>query len=92
MNYRDEMIKEWPTVALFVLAFYVITITAFWDVNNNTLFRTLAQAIIITGLIGIALAYHYRGDQAKADEIVQLKKEISELRDCLTRAERSTLD
>jgi Flp pilus assembly protein TadB len=72
--------KEWPTAALFILTFYVVTITAF--VNGaamNTLFRTLAQAIVITGLIGIALAYHYRGDALKNDEIDRLRRENAEL-------------
>ena len=81
MNYRDEMIKEWPTVALFLLAFYVVTLLAFIPrLGQDTLYRTLAQAIIITGLIGIALAYHYRGDQAKAEEIAALKAEVAELK------------
>lgn len=81
MTYRDRLAKEWPTMALFILAFYVLTLLAFIPrLGQDTLYRTLAQAIIITGLIGIALAYHYRGDQAKAEEIAALKKEIEDLR------------
>lgn len=73
--------KEWPTMALFAMAFYVITLLAFIPrLGQDTLYRTLAQAIVITGLIGIALAYHYRSDQAKTDEIAALKKEIEDLR------------
>lgn len=78
---RNSLREEWPTAALFVLTFYVVTLTAFvQSANTNTLFRTLAQAIVITGLIGIALAYHYRGDQAKADEIARLDRENANLR------------
>jgi hypothetical protein len=80
------MSKEWPTMALFGLAFYVVTITAFvQSAATNTLFRTLAQAIVITGLIGIALAYHYRGDALKNDEIERLRRENEELRERLGR-------
>jgi len=80
MTHR-KLIDEWPTVALFALSFYVITLTAFVSSTvANTLFRTLAQAIVITGLIGIALAHHYRSEQAKADEIKRLQDEITVLR------------
>jgi len=80
-QWRANLAKEWPTVGLFALTFYVVTISAFVaSAPNNPIFRTLAQAIVITGLIGIALAYHYRGDQAKADEIAALKKEIEGLK------------
>lgn len=77
---RDSIAREWPTAALFVLSFYVVTITAFVPTAHvNTLFRTLAQAIVITGLIGIALAYHYRSDMDKNREIDRLKDEINKL-------------
>lgn len=68
-------------MALFVLSFYVITLLAFIPrLGQDTLYRTLAQAIIITGLIGIALAYHYRGDALKNDEIDRLRRELRELK------------
>ena len=73
--------KEWPTMALFVMAFYVITLLAFIPrLGQDTLYRTLSQAIVITGLIGIALAYHYRGDAIKNDEIERLRDENRNLR------------
>lgn len=81
MKIKHDLTKDWPTMALFFLTFYVITITAFVEnAPSNTLFRTLAQAIVITGLIGIALAYHYRIDAIKQDEIDRLRKENEDLR------------
>lgn len=71
-------------MALFGLSFYVITLLAFIPrLGQDTLYRTIAQAIIITGLIGIALAYHYRGDALKNDEIDRLNREVQTLRERL---------
>lgn len=72
---------DWLTFGLLAMSCYVITLSAFVEgLSNNPLFRTLAQAIVITGLIGIALAYHYRSDQQKMAEIAQLQKENAALR------------
>jgi uncharacterized membrane protein HdeD (DUF308 family) len=78
---RSRLADDWPTAALFGLTFYVISITAFVpQAGANTLFRTLAQAIVITGLVGIALAWHYRQDTTKNEEIKRLEAEVRRLR------------
>ena len=87
MRVSETTPTDWLTFGLLAMSFYVITLSVFVDdAPNNPLFRTLAQAVVITGLIGIALAYHYRSDQQKAAEIAALRAENAELRAALKEA------
>lgn len=84
MGLRTEIAKDWVTAALLVLTVYIITLSVVVpSAATNTLFRTLAQAIVLAGLNGIALVAHFRLDGRKTEEIDRLRREVALLRERL---------
>lgn len=73
MNAPDS--RGWVAVALFALSVYVLTLLAFNpSLAQITLFSVLAQAIIVSGLIGGVVAFFYTSSKSSADKDETIKK------------------
>lgn len=67
--------RGWVAIALFALSTYVLTLLAFFPaLAQITLFSVLAQAIIVSGLIGGVVAFFYASSKSSADKDETIKK------------------
>lgn len=56
--------RQWVTIALFALGFYIVTLMAFIpELRKDDLFKVIAQAVILTAVVNGIVAFHFSSNK-----------------------------
>lgn len=56
--------RQWVTIVLFALGFYIVTLMAFIpELRKDDLFKVIAQAVILTAVVNGIVAFHFSSNK-----------------------------
>lgn len=69
MKLPDIGERQWVTIALFVLAFFIVGLMAFDpSLRRDDLFKVLAQAVVLTAVVNGIVAFHFSSNKGDEDK------------------------
>lgn len=72
MNFRLPDSHGWVTAGLYALTVMVFFLMAYYpDLRHDDLFKTLSQAVVITGLVNLALSFYFGASKVPPKSDVQ---------------------